>query len=116
MKEELGDLLLQILMHAQIAHEEGEFDLTDVLRAVNHKIVSRHPHVFGTLSVSGSAEVLRNWEQIKAAERAENGNADKGLLDSIPHNLPALYQAEQYQSRAARVGFDWKEPGGVFQK
>lgn len=115
-KEELGDLLLQVLMHAQIAHEEGEFDLTDVLRTVHHKIVSRHPHVFGNLNVSGSGEVLRNWEAIKATERVNNGKADKGLLDSIPRYLPALNQAEQYQQRAARVGFDWKDLDGVLQK
>ncbi|MGB9586343.1 MAG: nucleoside triphosphate pyrophosphohydrolase, partial [Anaerolineales bacterium] len=116
MKEELGDLLLQILMHAQIAHEEGEFDLSDVLRAINHKIVSRHPHVFGDVNVTSSSEVLRNWEKIKANERMENGKSDKGLLDSIPRYLPALNQAEQYQQRAARVGFDWKDIGGVLQK
>lgn len=116
MEEELGDLLLQILMHAQIAHEEGEFDLTDVFRTIHHKIVKRHPHVFGNLKVADSDEVLRNWETIKANERVENGKADKGLLDSIPRYLPALNQAEQYQERAARVGFDWKDLDGVLQK
>jgi tetrapyrrole methylase family protein/MazG family protein len=116
MKEELGDLLLQVLLHAQIAHEEGEFELSDVLRYIHHKLVKRHPHVFGDVMVANSGEVLRNWEQIKAIERVDNGNTEGGMLDSIPRALPALSQAEQIQRRAARVGFDWKEISGVLQK
>lgn len=116
MKEELGDLLLQVLIHAQIAHEEGEFELTEVLSTIHRKLVKRHPHVFGEITVQDTGEVLRNWEQIKAVERMDNGNEQAGMLDSVPRSLPALNQAEQYQRRAARVGFDWKDVSGVLQK
>ncbi len=116
MQEELGDLLLQVVLHAQIANEEGDFGMKDVLSGIHRKLVNRHPHVFGELSVKDSGEVLRNWEKLKAAERLENGEGQKGLLDGIPRALPALSQAQEIQRRAARVGFDWPEIEGVLQK
>lgn len=116
MREEFGDLLLQIVLHAQIASEYGEFNMSDILHAIHTKIVHRHPHVFGDLKLDGAQDVLVNWERLKAAERAANGNADASLLDGIAKALPALVQAEEYQKRAARVGFDWPEFQGVVDK
>ncbi len=116
MQEELGDLLLQVVLHAQIANEEGDFGMKDVLAGIHRKLVSRHPHVFGEISVRDSSEVLRNWEKLKAEERLKNGGEHKGLLDGIPRALPALSQAQEYQRRAARVGFDWPQIEGVLQK
>lgn len=115
--EELGDLLLQIVLNAQIAHENGEFRMTDVLEGINSKIIRRHPHVFGELSVGGVDGVLKNWEKLKEIERAQNGEGDKkGLLDGVPKAIPALTQAQEYQDRAARVGFDWAEIEPVIAK
>jgi len=115
--EELGDLLLQILLHAQIASENGDFNMSDVLRYVNRKIVRRHPHVFGDViagdaAVYDTGAVLQNWERLKAEERSEKGKEEAGLLDSVAKALPALVQAEQYQARAARVGLDVAELPG----
>ncbi|KAF0106237.1 MAG: hypothetical protein FD146_2749 [Anaerolineaceae bacterium] len=115
MAEEFGDLLLQIVLNAQIGSEEGEFAMADVLKGIHGKIVRRHPHVFGDLQLDGVQGVLKNWEKLKAAERAENGG-EKGLLDGVPLSLPALAQAQEYQDRAARVGFDWPEISGVLDK
>lgn len=116
--EELGDVLLVVTMMAQIASEDGDFAFADVVQGIHTKIVRRHPHVFGEVQVAGSAGVLRNWEAIKAAERAAKGEEgqQKGLLDSIPKALPALMQAQSYQDRAARVGFDWSDVEGVYEK
>lgn len=116
MKEEFGDLLLQVILHAQIATEEGEFSMAEVLQHVHHKIVYRHPHVFGSVDLSDSQAVLLNWEKLKAQERDANGEVEKGMLDGVALALPALVQAEQYQKRAARVGFDWQELQGVLDK
>ncbi len=116
MQEEFGDLLLQIVLNAQIAAEEGDFTMADVLKGIHDKIVRRHPHVFGDLKVDGVSGVLKNWEKLKEAERADNGEPEKGLLDGVPLALPALTQAQEYQARAARVGFDWPEIGGVLEK
>ncbi|RCK74128.1 MAG: Nucleoside triphosphate pyrophosphohydrolase MazG [Anaerolineae bacterium] len=116
MREELGDLLLQVVLHAQIANEDGDFGMKDVLAGIHRKLVSRHPHVFGNLAVSGSSEVLRNWENLKAEERRKNGEDQKGILDGLPQALPALIQAQEYQKRAARVGFDWSNIEGVLHK
>lgn len=109
MREEFGDILLQILLHAEIAHEAGTFNLADVVQTVHDKIIYRHPHVFGDVQVEGVSGVLVNWEKLKAEERAANGDGDKGMLDSVPTALPALSLAQEYQARAARVGFDWTE-------
>ena len=116
MQEELGDLLLQIVLHAQIANEYGEFNMADILNGIHTKIVQRHPHVFGGLDLKDVDGVLRNWEKLKAAERLANGKSDASLLDGVALALPALAQAAQYQSRAARVGFDWTDLQGVIEK
>lgn len=117
MCEEFGDLLLQIVLHAQIAAEEGEFTMADVLEHIHKKIVFRHPHVFGDLAVNGTGDVLTNWEKLKEAERKSNGQKNRnGLLDGVPKNFPALAQAQAYQSRAARVNFDWDTIQGVLEK
>lgn len=117
LKEELGDILLQIALHAQIASENGVFSITEVLSGISNKIVSRHPHVFGDVSVRDDRDVVKNWEKLKEIERAENGrDPSKGLLDGIPAILPALSQAQVIQDRAARVGFDWPEIAPVIDK
>lgn len=119
-REELGDLLLLVLMLAQIAGEDGDFVFTDVVEGIYGKIVRRHPHVFGDIQVKDSAGVLRNWEKLKEDERRvkgeANGDAPKGILDNIPKMLPALMQAQEYQDRAANVGFDWANIDGVVEK
>jgi tetrapyrrole methylase family protein/MazG family protein len=115
LREELGDLLLQIILHAQIATEAGTFTMADVVAYVQEKIIRRHPHVFAGLDVDGVDQVLHNWESLKAAERKEH-NEDKGLLDGIPHNFPALSQTAEIQSRVVRVGFDWPDLAGVERK
>ncbi len=115
--EELGDLLLQVVLHSQIAVDEGEFHMAEVIRHIDAKIKRRHPHVWGEVDVNGSAaQVTINWEQIKAQERAENGQQERSLLDGVPKTLPALAQAHEYDSRAARVGFDWPDEAGVAEK
>jgi tetrapyrrole methylase family protein/MazG family protein len=116
MAEEFGDLLLQIVLNAQIASEAGGFGMADVLKGIYDKIIRRHPHVFGGLKLEGVGGVLKNWEKLKASERAANGEGEKGLLDGVPLALPALTQAQEYQDRAARVGFDWPEIEGVLEK
>jgi tetrapyrrole methylase family protein/MazG family protein len=105
MCEEFGDLLLQIVLHAQIATESGEFSMNDVLRTVNEKIVRRHPHVFGEENMKDSNAVLQNWERLKAEERKQKGELEKDLFNGVAQALPALVQAEQYLLRAARVGY-----------
>ncbi len=114
--EELGDILLQIVLHAQIGYENGSFSMVDVLCGINQKIVRRHPHVFGDLKLDSMDHLLVNWEKLKAEERKENGNAEKSLLDGVPDILPALIQAQEIQDRAGRVGFDWKDIRGVLDK
>jgi len=120
MREEFGDLLLQITLHAQIANEYGEFNINQVIKSIYDKIIRRHPHVFGNWKVDGVETVLHNWEKLKAAERAdvhkENGGTEKGILDGVEIALPALAQAEEIQARAARVGFDWPDTSGVVDK
>lgn len=116
MREEYGDLLLQVVLNSQIANEEGEFTVNDVMKGIHDKLIRRHPHVFGDVKVNGVGDVLQNWEKLKETERRENGKREKGLLDGIPLALPALNQAQEYQDRAARVGFDWPEIEGVLDK
>lgn len=117
LKEELGDILLQIALHAQIACENGSFTIADVLSGISNKIISRHPHVFSDVSVKDDRDVVKNWEKLKEIERSENGRDQaKGLLDGIPSILPALSQAQVIQDRAARVGFDWPEIAPVVDK
>ena len=117
LKEELGDIVLQIALHAQIATENHEFTMADILEGINRKIVYRHPHVFGDAAVEGVKGVLQNWEKLKEKERADKGiETEKGLLDGIPQSFPALAQAQTIQDRAARVGFDWSEIDPVMDK
>ncbi len=116
MTEEFGDLLLQIVLNAQIASETGEFSMREVIRGVHDKIVRRHPHVFGDVHADDVETVLSNWEKLKEAERAEKGETRKGILDGVPRSFPALNQAQEYQDRAARVGFDWPVIEGVLDK
>jgi tetrapyrrole methylase family protein/MazG family protein len=113
--EELGDLLLQIILHAQLAAEEGSFDLTDVNRSIAAKIVRRHPHVFGEVEVSGVEQVLANWETIKAAERSEAGRG-AGPFDGVARALPALPASREIQERASALGWDWPAIDGVWEK
>ncbi|HLE89391.1 MAG TPA: nucleoside triphosphate pyrophosphohydrolase [Candidatus Limnocylindria bacterium] len=113
--EELGDLFLQIILHAQLAAEEGAFDLTDVYRTLGAKIVRRHPHVFGDLEVSGAEEVLRNWETIKAAERHEAGDPPSAF-DGVARALPALAASREIQERASSLGWDWPAIEGVWDR
>ncbi|NSW53515.1 MAG: nucleoside triphosphate pyrophosphohydrolase [Anaerolineae bacterium] len=117
-KEELGDVLLQIYLHAQIASERGEFAMHDIVAAIANKMVRRHPHVFSTVDVNGDVgQVLRNWQDIKENERRENGEHQvKGILDGVPGSMSALLQAQTYQGRAAAVGFDWDSIEGVLEK
>ena len=116
MHEEFGDLMLQVLLHSQIAYEESEFSITEVIKGICDKLVRRHPHVFGDVKVNSVNDVLQNWEKVKETERKTKGEKQKGFLDGIPAALPALGQAQEYQSRAARVGFDWPEIDGVLDK
>lgn len=116
MAEELGDLLLQIVLHAQIANEEGEFRMTDILKGIYEKIIRRHPHVFGDAQVNGTAGVLANWEKLKAEERQQNGKSEKSALDGVPDALPALAASQEIQERAAHFGFDWPDVSGVLDK
>jgi tetrapyrrole methylase family protein/MazG family protein len=123
--EELGDLYLQVVLHAQLAAEEGAFDLTDVYRTLGAKIVRRHPHVFGDAEARTASDVNRQWERIKAAERAaaaEEGGADgagavaKSALDGISPSMPALASSQEMQERAANLGYDWPSIEGVLDK
>jgi tetrapyrrole methylase family protein/MazG family protein len=109
---ELGDLLLQILLHTEIAQESGEFKLADVFRQIAEKLVRRHPHVFGEVKVAGAAEVSHNWEEIKKGERRPGAS----ILESVPKELPALAYSKDIQRRAAQTGFDWENIDGVIEK
>jgi tetrapyrrole methylase family protein/MazG family protein len=114
--EELGDLLLQIVLHTQIAIDDGEFRMGDILSAINHKLIRRHPHVWGTTSVDGAEQVVVNWDAIKKQEKAEKGEQRESRLDGVPKGLPALMQAHEYQAKAAKVGFDWERVDDVIAK
>jgi tetrapyrrole methylase family protein / MazG family protein len=119
MREEFGDLLLQVVLQSQIAKEEGQFNINQVIQGIHSKIVRRHPHVFGDLELDGVQGVLANWEKLKEKERGEKrkkSEETRGLLDGVPRALPALSQAQEYQDRAARVGFDWADVEGVLDK
>jgi tetrapyrrole methylase family protein/MazG family protein len=115
LREELGDLLLQIVLQAQIATESNDFTMADVIASIQEKIVRRHPHVFGSLDLDGVGEVLQNWESLKEDERRQ-GAKSGGLLSGVPKTLPALAQAAEIQSRVVRVGFDWPDITGVIEK
>ena len=115
LSEELGDLLVQIAFHADIAREAGGFDMSDVVERINRKLIRRHPHVFADETVSDAREVERNWERIKAEERAASGTR-KSPVDGIPASLPALAAAQLMQDRVARAGFEWDDVSGVLDK
>lgn len=117
LREELGDLMLQIVLHTQIAIDDGEFRMADVLSAINRKMIHRHPHVWGDVQVESAEGVVKNWEALKQEEAAENGKKQRdSLLDSVPKGLPALLQAMMYQDKAAKVGFDWHQIDDVVDK
>ena len=116
LREELGDLLLQVVLHTQIATEDGDFQMADVLAGVDAKLKHRHPHVWGDVQVAGTEDVVHNWETLKREEREANGQAERSLLDGVPKSLPALAQAHAYASRVRRVGFDWETLDGVVAK
>jgi len=117
LQEELGDLILQIVLHTRIAEENYEFQMGDVLEGIHRKIVFRHPHVFKDWQVDGEKQVVQNWETLKQQERDDNGEENgKGLLEGVPSSFPALAQAQAIQDRAARVGFDWQEIQPVLDK
>ena len=125
--EEMGDLLLQIVFHSQIASEKGRFTVAEVIRAIHDKMIRRHPHVFGKTRAKDSAEVLRNWEQIKAGERRSGNNTrdsktsessakEVSLLDGVSRAVPATLEGFQLTRKASRIGFDWEDASGVFEK
>jgi tetrapyrrole methylase family protein / MazG family protein len=125
--EEMGDLLLQVVFHSEIAREQERFNVADVLREIHDKMVRRHPHVFGDVRARNSAEVLQNWERIKASERLDKDASSKNgtskpqqkpasLLDGVSRGLPAMLQGLQLTRKAARAGFDWHDADGIFEK
>jgi MazG family protein len=114
--EELGDFLLQAVFYAQMASENGLFDIENSLDAINQKLIRRHPHVFGDQSAETSGDVKRIWGEVKAAEKKEQGKAPETLLGGVPRALPALVEAQQIAAKAAGVGFDWENPEQVIDK
>jgi tetrapyrrole methylase family protein / MazG family protein len=110
--QELGDLLLQIMLHSQIAEEKGEFNLAEVISGINKKLIRRHPHVFGKVKVEGADAVAHNWEEIKKAERVPGTS----ILESVPKQMPALAYSQDIQRRVAQIGFDWENTDGVIEK
>ena len=119
LRDELGDLLFQIVFYAQVAKERGEFNIHDVTNAIHTKMVRRHPHVFGNVTANDSATVLLNWETMKAEERRAAGkseDAKTSILDGVSSKAPALMEAHQLSTKAARVGFDWKSVDDIFNK
>jgi MazG family protein len=114
-REELGDLLLQIVFQAQLAKEEGTFDFADVANAISDKLVSRHPHVFGDATAKDSATVLRQWAALKREEKKAKGKGES-VLEGVPRELPALARADRLTEKASRVGFDWPDPAGAREK
>ncbi|RIL11500.1 MAG: nucleoside triphosphate pyrophosphohydrolase [Proteobacteria bacterium] len=112
LSSELGDLLIQVLLHAQIASEAGNFDIGTVIEKVSEKLIYRHPHVFGDMKVEGSGEVLKNWEQLKQKQKGP----DESVLDGVPRAMPALLRAQRIGEKAARIGFDWHDIKGVSDK
>jgi ATP diphosphatase len=116
LKDELGDLLLQVLFYAQMASEAGYFTIADVAANLNAKLIRRHPHIFGDVLVADSDAVLRNWEQIKRTEKQTSAKPQSSIMDDIPRTMPALLEASKLGSRAAKVGFDWPNVDGLFDK
>src|ERR1700726_43850 len=116
LKDELGDLLLQVLFYAQMASEAGYFTIQDVASNLNAKLIRRHPHIFAGVQAADSDAVLRNWEQIKQSEKKSSEIRRSSMLDDIPRAMPAILEAAKLGSRAAKVGFDWPDTSGLFDK
>lgn len=116
LKDELGDLLLQVLFYAQMAAEAGYFTIADVAANLNAKLIRRHPHIFGNVRAADSDAVLRNWEQIKRIEKQASAKPQSSLMEDIPRTMPAMLEAGKLGSRAAKVGFDWPDTEGLFEK
>jgi len=112
LRDELGDLLMQIVLHAQIAREAGEFETGDVIQNINAKLIHRHPHVFGSKKVKDAEEVMHNWEELKEEEREPGAS----IMQSVPGEMPALGYSQEVQRRAAHVGFDWEDIDGIIEK
>lgn len=116
LREELGDLLLQVALHTQIADDNKKFDIEDVAKDINEKLIRRHPHVFGDVRVKDAEQVLHNWDQIKQEEKREKGCQKRSVLDDIPGSFPALLENDKISKRVAKKGFDWKRPEDIFKK
>lgn len=116
LKDELGDLLLQVLFYSQMASEAGYFDIREVAENLNEKLIRRHPHIFAGAEATDSSAVLRNWEQIKSTEKKAAAKAHDSMLDDVPRSMPAMLEAAKLGSRAAKVGFDWPDAEGLFDK
>jgi tetrapyrrole methylase family protein / MazG family protein len=114
--EELGDVLLQVVLHSQLGADEGEFSIRDVLQEITEKMIRRHPHVFGEVQVNSAGEVTQNWEEIKKAERNSKGEKRKSVLDGVPKHEPALLQAQNLQRKAAGLGFEWRNYSEIIDK
>lgn len=114
LKEELGDVLLQVVFHSSIEQDAGRFDLDDVADGVCKKLIYRHPHVFGNVTVRSTGEILSNWEELKKKEKGQSSQAD--AVDAVARSLPALWRAEKVQKKAAKVGFDWPDVSGAMDK
>ncbi len=116
LKDELGDLLLQVLFYAQMASEAGYFTISDVAANLNAKLIRRHPHIFAGAEATDADAVLRNWEQIKRAEKQSSGTTHDSMLDDTPRTMPAMLEAGKLGSKAAKIGFDWPNVDGLFEK
>jgi tetrapyrrole methylase family protein/MazG family protein len=116
LREELGDLWMQILLHSEMAREAGAFDIHDVARTLNEKLIRRHPHVFGNAPVADAQEVVENWEKIKRAEKSAPSQSPKSALDGIPRSLPALQRCEKIIDKVSKVGFQWPDWRGPLSK
>ena len=119
LREELGDVLLQVVFHSTIAAEKGDFTIDEVVRGVSEKLVLRHPHVFGDAKIETASDVVKNWDELKRAERAASGKTEKvkdSILDDVPVHFPALLEATKLTKKAAKVGFDWERAEQIFDK
>ena len=114
--EELGDVLLQVMLHAQIGEDEGMFSVDEVIHSITEKMIRRHPHVFEAGNLQGEDEVIKQWDEIKRQEKEESGNKESSILSGVPKSMPALYRASKIQKKAAKVGFDWDDVAPIWMK